>query len=167
MTGWQTDRTTYWVRLTLWLKSLTKSSKLKQNLLELNKRNQENYKSKTQTIQFWIFGTPPKKTKHKLKRLKLHINHFKTNLFFVQLKHLKSTFTFGRNLNIWTPPSYQKARILNFVLFFPLFEIFFNSEASPIDRVSAIKFTLRNLYFNLLSDEYIPKSLCPDITFEF
>ena len=30
-----------------------------------------------------------------LKHLKLPKNHFKTNLFFVQLKHLKSTFTFG------------------------------------------------------------------------
>ena len=31
----------------------------------------------------------------RLKNLKLPKNHFKTNLFFVQQKHLKSTFTFG------------------------------------------------------------------------
>ena len=44
-----------------------------------------------------------------LKHLKLPKNHFKTNLFFVQLKHLKfslflksSTFTFGKKLKIRT-----------------------------------------------------------------
>ena len=93
--------------------------------------------------KIWIwenfeFGEPPpqRKKNRSLKHLKLPKNHFKTNLFFIQLKHLKSTFTFGN------PPSYQKVHILNCGLFdshcwpfphfglFPLFVTFFNSEAS-------------------------------------
>ena len=50
------------------------------------------------------FEYPSSLKKHKLKHLKLPKNHFKTNLFFVQLKNLMSTFTFGTNLKIQTPP---------------------------------------------------------------
>ena len=39
---------------------------------------------------------PPQKKYMSLKHLKLPKNYFKTNLFFVQLKHLKSTFSFGK-----------------------------------------------------------------------
>ena len=48
-----------------------------------------------ENFEFW--ETPSEK-KHKLK--KWPKNHFKTNLFFVQLKHLKSTFTFGKKVKI-------------------------------------------------------------------
>ena len=90
------------------------------------------------------FGNPPLRKKNiSLKHLKLPKNHFKTNLFFVQLKHLKSTFTFGKKWKYSLPPSYQKVQISNFGLFdflcwplpppfglFPLFVTFSNSEAS-------------------------------------
>ena len=35
-----------------------------------------------------------------LKHFKLPKNHFKTHLFFGQLKHLKSTFTIGKKMKI-------------------------------------------------------------------
>ena len=44
-----------------------------------------------------------------LPHLKLPKDHFKTNLFFVQLKHLKSAFTFGNNMKIWPPPLLSKS----------------------------------------------------------
>ena len=40
------------------------------------------------------FGNPPQKKNISLKHLKLPKNHFKPNFIFVQLKHLKPTFTF-------------------------------------------------------------------------
>ena len=55
-----------------------------------------------ESFEFW--ETSPQKKNISLKHLKLPKNNFKTNLFFVQLKHLKSTFTFGKNLKIWPPP---------------------------------------------------------------
>ena len=48
--------------------------------------------------KFRILGTPPQKKNISLKHLKLPKNHFKTNLFFVQLKHLNSTYTFGKKV---------------------------------------------------------------------
>ena len=63
-------------------------------------------------------GTPPQKKNISLKHLKLPKNRFKTNLFFVQSKHLKSAFTFGEKMKIWPPPSYQKVHILNCELFY-------------------------------------------------
>ena len=52
--------------------------------------------------------------KYSLKHLKLPKNHFKTNIFFVHLKNLKCTFTFGKQLNIRTTPfSYHKVTIFN------------------------------------------------------
>lgn len=44
--------------------------------------------------------SPPSGKNISLKYLKLLKDHFKTILFFVQLKHLKSTSTFGRNMTI-------------------------------------------------------------------
>ena len=68
--------------------------------------------------KIWIFGTPLKTRNISLKHLKLPKNHFKTNLFFVQLKHWKSTFTFGGKIKIKpSPPSYQKVQISNLGLF--------------------------------------------------
>ena len=63
------------------------------------------------------FGNPPSEKNISLKHLKLPKNHFKANLFFVQLKHLKSSFTFGKKMKINAPPSYQKVQISNFGLF--------------------------------------------------
>ena len=76
--------------------------------------------------KFLNFGNPHQKKNISLKHLKLPKNHFKTNLFFVQPKHLKSTFTFGKTLKIRTPP-YQKVQILNFGLF-PLFVTYFKCK---------------------------------------
>ena len=45
-------------------------------------------------------GTPPLRKNISLKQLKLPKNHFETNFVFVQLKHLKATFTFGKTLKI-------------------------------------------------------------------
>ena len=55
-----------------------------------------------------------------LKHLKLPKDHFKTNFFFVQLKHLKYTFTFGEKMKIEPPPLIKKSkfRILDFLIFF-------------------------------------------------
>ena len=50
--------------------------------------------------KIWNFGNPPSGKNISLKHLKLPKNHFKTNLFFVQLKHLKSSFTFGKKMKI-------------------------------------------------------------------
>ena len=48
-----------------------------------------------------ILGPPPHRKKIiSLKHLKLPKNHFKTNLFFVQLKHLRCTFKFGEKMKI-------------------------------------------------------------------
>ena len=41
-----------------------------------------------------------KKKTISLKHLKLPKNHFKTNLFSIQLKHFKSTFTFVKKMKI-------------------------------------------------------------------
>ena len=60
--------------------------------------NSENY-------QFW--DPPFLGKKISVKHLELLKNDSKTNLFFVQLKHLKSTFTFGKNLKIQTPPPHH------------------------------------------------------------
>ena len=46
------------------------------------------------------FKKSPLKKNISLKHLKLSKNNFKTNLFFVQLKHLKSTFTFVKKMKI-------------------------------------------------------------------
>ena len=46
-------------------------------------------------VEFW--EPPLNKRNTSLRHLKLPKNNFKPNLFFVQLKHLKSTFTFGKN----------------------------------------------------------------------
>ena len=59
------------------------------------------------------FGGPSEKKNKSLKHLKLPKNHFKTNLFFVQLNHLKTSFTFGKKLK----KNYQKVQISNFGLF--------------------------------------------------
>ena len=86
--------------------------------------------------KFWILGTPPQKKIISLKHLKFTKNHFKTNLFFVQLKHLKSTFLFGTNMKIHTS---NPLHILNCGLFdfrrwsppfglFPLIGAFFISQ---------------------------------------
>ena len=61
--------------------------------------------------KFWTLGTPLKKRNISLKHLKLPKNHFKTNLFFVHLKHLQSTFTFGGKK--WKS-NLPKVQILNF-----------------------------------------------------
>ena len=58
--------------------------------------------------KFSILGTPPQKKIISLKHLKFTKNHFKTNLFFVQLKHFKSTFTFGKKMKIKPPPLLSK-----------------------------------------------------------
>ena len=51
------------------------------------------------------FSEPHLKTWNlSLKHLKLPKNHFKTNLFFLQLKYLKCAFTFGKKMKIWPPP---------------------------------------------------------------
>ena len=52
---------------------------------------------------FGILGTPLGKN-ISLKHLKLPENHLKTNLYFVQLKHLQSIFKFGENLK---SPNFQ------------------------------------------------------------
>ena len=52
----------------------------------------------------WIFGIPPQIWNISLKHLKLPKNHFKTNLFFLQLKYLKCAFEFGKKMKIWPPP---------------------------------------------------------------
>ena len=62
------------------------------------------------------FGSPPSEKIITLKHLTLPKNHFKTNLFFVQLKHLKSLFTFGEKLIIWPPPI-TIILILHFLIF--------------------------------------------------
>ena len=56
--------------------------------------------------KFWMLGAHPQQQQKNisLKHLKLHENHFITNLFFVQLKHSKSAFTFGKKIKIWHPP---------------------------------------------------------------
>ena len=72
-------------------------------------------------------------------------NHFKTNLFFVQLKHLKTSFTFGKKWKY--RPCYKKVQISNFGLFdilcwplpppfwlFPYVGTFFNLMA-PLTHV--------------------------------
>ena len=58
-------------------------------------RNGENF-------EFW---EPPFRKKNiSLEHLKLPKNHFKTNLFSVQLKHLKCAFTFGEKIeNVASP----------------------------------------------------------------
>ena len=69
-----------------------------------------------ENFEFW--EPPPLRRKNiSLKHSKFPKNHFKTNLFFVQRKHLKSTFTFGKNKNIASPTSYQKVQILDFLIF--------------------------------------------------
>ena len=76
------------------------------------------------------FGTPLGKN-ISLKHQKLPKNHFKTNFSFIQLKHLKSTFTFGeKNENIDFPPLLSKSPNFDFFGLFPLFVTFFNSNAS-------------------------------------
>ena len=47
------------------------------------------------------FCEPPLRKNISRKHLKLPKNHFKTNLFFLQLKYLKSTFTFGKKMKIY------------------------------------------------------------------
>ena len=42
-------------------------------------------------------GTSVRKRFINLRQLKLPKNHFKTNLFWVQLKHIQSSFKFGKN----------------------------------------------------------------------
>ena len=51
----------------------------------------------------WKFDAPPLR-KENISLAQLPKNHFKTHLFFGQLKHLKSTFTFGGKPEIWPPP---------------------------------------------------------------
>ena len=69
-----------------------------------------------ESFEFW--ESPLRKKNINLKHLKLPKNHFKTNLFFLQLKYLKCAFTFGKKMKIWPPPpSYQKVHILNCGLF--------------------------------------------------
>ena len=53
--------------------------------------------------KLWIFGTPPKIWNISLKHLKLPKNHFKTNLFYLQLRYLKCALTFGKKMKIWPP----------------------------------------------------------------
>ena len=68
-----------------------------------------------------IFGTPPQIWNISLKHLKLPKNHFKTNLFCLQLKYLKCAFEFGKKMKIWPPPPLikkSKFRILDFLMFF-------------------------------------------------
>ena len=81
-----------------------------------------------------ILGAPLSKKKISSKHLKLPKNHFKTYLFFVQLKHLKSAFTFVKTLKIWPPPLLSKSPHFELWTFwflgtpfglFPLFGIFF------------------------------------------
>ena len=61
-----------------------------------------------ENFEFW--EPLPQKKNVSLKHLKLPKNHYKANLFFVQMKHLKSTFTFGKNLKIRTlPPLLSKS----------------------------------------------------------
>ena len=55
--------------------------------------------------KFRILGTPLKKRNISLKHLKLLQHH----LFFVQLKYLDSTFTFGKKMKIWPPPLLSKS----------------------------------------------------------
>ena len=68
-----------------------------------------------ENFEFW---EPPSKKTISLKHLKLPKNHFKSNLFFVQLKHLKSTFTFGgKNENSTPTPHLSKFCIVDFLIF--------------------------------------------------
>ena len=60
--------------------------------------------------KIWNLGNPPRKKNISLKHLKLLENHFNTYLFFVQLNHLESTFKFGENLKIQTPPNLKKSK---------------------------------------------------------
>ena len=54
-----------------------------------------------------IFEPPPQIWNISLKHLKLPKNHFKTNLFFLQLKYIKCAFEFGKNLKFDdTPPPF-------------------------------------------------------------
>ena len=78
-----------------------------------------NWTSVGQSRSWLCFRNPPQIWNISLKHLKLPKNQFKTNVFFLQLKYLKCTFTFGEKMKIWPPPpSYQKVHILNCGLFY-------------------------------------------------
>ena len=91
-------------------------------------------------IEFW---EPPLGQKNiSLNYLKLPKTHYKTNLLFVQLRYLKSTFKFGKTWKFGTPPpSYKKSKfwILDFLIFGadpPFLDFFiFIFEALSISRV--------------------------------
>ena len=64
------------------------------------------------------FSEPPLKTWNiSLKHLKLPKNHFKTNLFFLQLEHLSLHLHFGQTWKSWIPPLLSKVDILHCGLF--------------------------------------------------
>ena len=70
--------------------------------------------------KFWSLETPPQKKKISLKHLKLPKNHFKTNLFFNQLNHSKSTFTSGKSWKSGLLPSFiKKSKFWLFFYFWP------------------------------------------------
>ena len=58
-----------------------------------------------------------------LKHLNLPKNHFKSNLFFVQPKHLNSTFTFGEKNENMPPPLLSKS---------PHFDMWFLARATSL-----------------------------------
>ena len=61
---------------------------------------------------------PPSEQKNiSLKYLRLPKNHFKTNLFFLQLKYLKCAFEFGKTMKIWPPTLLSKSPNFEFWTF--------------------------------------------------
>ena len=67
--------------------------------------------------KFLNFGNPPQKRNISLKHLKLPKNHFKTNLFFVNLKHLRHIYIWEKNENIASPPLLSKSQNFEFWTF--------------------------------------------------
>ena len=132
--------------------------------------------------KLWIFGTPPQIWNISLKHLKLPKNHFKTNLFFVHLKHLKFAFTFGeKNKNMASPPLVKKSTFWIMDFWFPevihpfwtfstFWDIFLIQwlplSAAPNPRVGPST-TLKSVGWNNENLKYFYKIISPSLLLQF